>query len=70
VIFVASFLRLEVERFCPVRDLDNSPAIYRWVSGRRAPVVRAIDFATLRNATEDEILPRPCFDLVYNPVDG
>jgi len=49
---------------------DNSPAIYRWVSGCYGALVRAIGFATLRNATEDEILPRPCFDLVPTSFCG
>jgi len=63
-------MRLEVERFCPVGFLYNSPAIYRWVSDRWKALVRAVDFAVLRNATEDEILPRPCFDLGCVPIDG
>ncbi len=56
--------------FVPAGTFDNSPVIYRWVWGCCGAFVRAIGFVTQRNVTEDETVPRPCFDLGPTPTDG
>ncbi len=60
----------EADGYVPAGTLDNSPAIYRWDSGCRSAIGRAIGVATQWSMTEDEIKPRPCFDLVCTPTNG
>jgi len=63
-------VQAKAEWYLPAGRLDNSPAIYRWDLGYCGAIGRAFGVATQRNMTEDEIKPRPCFDLVHTPTIG